>query len=51
MSAQEILLKHVCPGVGAGVALVLFASPFPAVWRCNKAKCLGVSAACICCHF
>ena len=42
MNAQDILLKHVCPGVGVGIAFILFMSPLPAVLRCNKGKCLGV---------
>jgi hypothetical protein len=27
LSTTDILLKHVCPGVGVGIALVLFGSP------------------------
>jgi hypothetical protein len=42
MNTQDILLKHVCPGVGNVIALIMFCSPLPAVLRVNKAKNLGV---------
>lgn len=41
MNTQEIILKHVCPGLGCGIALIMFCSPLPAVLRANRAKSLG----------
>lgn len=27
LSTQDILLKHVCPGLGVGIAFIMFMSP------------------------
>lgn len=40
MNTQEIILKHVCPGLGCGIALIMFCSPLPAVLRANRARSL-----------
>jgi len=42
MDIQAVFLKHVCPGVGAVIALLLFMSPLKAVLEVNRAKQLGV---------
>uniref|UniRef100_A0A383V948 Bidirectional sugar transporter SWEET n=1 Tax=Tetradesmus obliquus TaxID=3088 RepID=A0A383V948_TETOB len=41
ISTTDILLKHVCPGLGVGIAFVLFSSPLKAVLEVNRKKSLG----------
>ncbi|KAF6244012.1 hypothetical protein COO60DRAFT_1631461 [Scenedesmus sp. NREL 46B-D3] len=44
LTTSEILLKHVCPGLGVGIAFLLFSSPLKAVLEVNKKKSLGQTA-------
>jgi hypothetical protein len=44
MGFLYIFMSHICPALGAVIALMMFASPMKAVLRANKEKDLGVSA-------
>eukprot|EP00882_Tetradesmus_deserticola_P003298 GHRQ01003493.1.p1 GENE.GHRQ01003493.1~~GHRQ01003493.1.p1 ORF type:complete len:378 (+),score=125.18 GHRQ01003493.1:486-1619(+) len=41
LTTSDILLKHVCPGLGVGIAFVLFSSPLKAVLEVNRKKSVG----------
>lgn len=43
-SAADAFLKYGCPGIGAGVAFIVFFSPMKAILEVNRRKYLGVSA-------
>jgi hypothetical protein len=42
MDFLYIFMNHLCPSIGAVIALMMFASPMKAVMRANKEKSLGV---------
>jgi hypothetical protein len=42
MDFLYIFMNHLCPSIGAVIALMMFASPMKAVMRANKEKTLGV---------
>lgn len=42
MDFLYIFMNHLCPSIGAVIALLMFASPMKAVMRANKEKSLGV---------
>jgi hypothetical protein len=42
MDFLYIFMNHLCPSIGAVIALMMFASPMKAVMRANKEKNLGV---------
>jgi hypothetical protein len=41
-TAQQILLKYVCPSLGSFIAIIMFISPMRAVYRVRKQERLGV---------
>lgn len=42
MDFLYIFMNHLCPSIGAVIALMMFSSPFKAVMRANREKDLGV---------
>jgi hypothetical protein len=42
MDFLYIFMNHLCPSIGAVIALLMFASPMKAVMRANSEKSLGV---------
>jgi hypothetical protein len=42
MDFLYIFMNHLCPSIGAVIALMMFASPMKAVLRANNEKSLGV---------
>ena len=42
MDFLYIFMNHLCPSIGAVIALMMFASPMKAVLRADKEKDLGV---------
>lgn len=43
MDFLYIFMNHICPALGAVIALLMFASPMKAVLEANRNKDLGVS--------
>ena len=43
LSTRDLILKHIAPGTGAVIALMMFASPLKAVLAIRKSRTLGVS--------
>ena len=42
MDFLYIFMNHLCPSIGAVIALIMFGSPLKAVMRADKEKALGV---------
>ena len=42
MDFLYIFMNHICPALGAVIALMMFASPWKAVLQANRNKDLGV---------